>query len=685
MFDKILIANRGEIACRIARTCRRLGVRTVAIYSDADRESAHVAACDEAWPVGSVAARESYLNTARILEVAKQSGAEAIHPGYGFVSENAAFARACADAGIVFIGPPPEAIAAMGSKSAAKRIMGEAGVPLVPGYHGDDQDPETLAQAAGDIGYPVLIKAVAGGGGKGMRRVDAPERFADELAAAQREAKAGFGDDRVLIEKYLLSPRHIEVQVFADSQGDAVHLFERDCSIQRRHQKLIEEAPAPGMTAAKRAEMGAAGVRAAQAIGYAGAGTVEFIADAQGHFFFMEMNTRLQVEHPVTEMMTGQDLVAWQLSVAAGAPLPVAQNDLTLHGHAIEVRVYAEDPDKGFLPSTGRIAQMRTPEATPHVRVDSGVRTGDTISVHYDPMIAKLIVWDETRTDALRRLRTALRAFHVVGPTTNLPFLQNLAANPAFARGEVDTGFIESHRESLLTERAPAPDRVLATAALAELLRIRDAASERAARSADPFSPWHKVDGFVLNDDNHHVFHFREGGDEVAVTVRYRRHHHELDLPGGPACALAEWAATDNGARGEIWVDLDGVRFAAAVVRDGDAISVITDWGRHDLVLYDPLLAGMEEEVKEGSLKAPMPGTVTQVLVKAGNRVNEGDALMILEAMKMEHTITATKSGVIEALNYVAGEQVREGAELLAIADAGTSHPAILGALPRNH
>ncbi|SDF97955.1 3-methylcrotonoyl-CoA carboxylase, alpha subunit [Limimonas halophila] len=665
MFDTVLIANRGEIACRIARTCHRLGVRSVAVYSEADAGAAHVAACDEAWPIGPAAARESYLNAERILDVARCSGAQAIHPGYGFLSENAAFARACAAAGIAFIGPPAEAIEAMGSKSAARHLMAEAGVPLVPGYDGDAQDDATLKKAADDIGYPVLIKPTAGGGGKGMRRVDRAADFADALAAAKREAAASFGDDTVLLERYVTSPRHIEIQVFADTHGDAVHLFERDCSIQRRHQKLIEEAPAPGMTAERRAEMGAAAVRAAQAIGYVGAGTVEFIADAGGEFFFMEMNTRLQVEHPVTEMVTGTDLVAWQLQVAAGQPLPHAQPDLAVHGHAIEARVYAEDPAAGFLPSIGTITHMATPAETPHVRLDSGVRQGDAITVHYDPMIAKLIVWDHSRDAALRRLRRALGEFRVVGPTTNLRFLQAVAAHPAFANGEVTTHFIDEHRDALLPEAAPASDRVLAVASLAVFRRIEADAADRAARSGDPFSPWHAVDGFMLNDDGHHELTFRDGERDVSVTAWLRRDGYVLELPGGPVLASA-----DAGENGELRVALDGVRLSATVVEEGERLTVLTEEVNHTLVLHDPLTAGMADAIKEGSLTAPMPGTVTQVHVRPGEAVHEGQALMILEAMKMEHTITATKDGVVDAVHYAAGDTVGEGAELLALRDA---------------
>jgi len=662
MFDKILIANRGEIACRIARTCRRLGVRTVAVYSDADARAQHVAACDEAWRLGPAPAAESYLNIERILDAAKRSGAQAIHPGYGFLSENAAFARACAEAGIVFIGPPASAIEAMGSKSEAKALMERAGVPLVPGYHGEDQDEALLARKADEIGYPVLIKASAGGGGKGMRRVDRPQDFAAALASAKREAKAAFGDHRVLIERYLLTPRHIEVQVFADAHGNCVHLFERDCSIQRRHQKVIEEAPAPGMTAERRARMTSAAVAAAQAIGYQGAGTVEFIADADGSFYFMEMNTRLQVEHPVTEMISGQDLVEWQLRVAAGAPLPLSQDQLAIHGHAFEARIYAEDPEHDFLPATGLIRHLRQPAAGPHVRIDTGVREGDEVSIHYDPMIAKLIVWDADRDSALRRLRQALRQFQVVGPTTNVDFLASLAAHPAFAAAELDTNFIARHQDSLLPPRRRAPDQVLALATLAELLRIDAAAAARARASSDPYSPWHASSGWVLNADNHHRLQLRDGDELVTVIAHYRSDGFLLELPGGKVHARGQL-----GVDGRLELDLDGRRLAATVVRHGDELTVLAADGSYRLTLHDPLAAAMAEEVKEGSLKAPMPGTVVAVLVEPGQRVSEGQALLVLEAMKMEYTITASSDGVVESVNYAPGEQVAEGTELLAL------------------
>ena len=460
MFDKILIANRGEIACRIARTCKRLGIRTVAVYSEADTNALHVVSCDEAHLIGPAPARDSYLRADRILEVVERTGAQAVHPGYGFLSENEAFTEACTQAGVVFIGPPAAAIRAMGSKSAAKQLMEKAGVPLVPGYHGEGQDLDTLAREADRIGYPVLIKASAGGGGKGMRVVDRAAQLADALTSAKREAASSFGDDHVLIERYLTRPRHIEMQVFADTQGNAVHLFERDCSVQRRHQKVLEEAPAPGMTAARRRQMGSAAVAAARAVGYVNAGTVEFIADESGEFYFMEMNTRLQVEHPVTEMITGLDLVEWQLRVASGQALPLMQDQLAINGHAVEARIYAEDPARDFYPAAGRIEHLRQPEVSAHVRIDTGVREGDEIGVYYDPMMAKLICWDVDRDAALRRLRGALQHYQVVGFATNIQFLSAVVAHRAFAMadhepGLLDTGLIGRYKAELLPETRP--------------------------------------------------------------------------------------------------------------------------------------------------------------------------------------------------------------------------------------
>ncbi|MDH4175883.1 MAG: acetyl-CoA carboxylase biotin carboxylase subunit, partial [Betaproteobacteria bacterium] len=512
MFSRILIANRGEIACRVAATARRLGIGVVAVYSEADAGARHVKLADEAFLLGPAPATESYLRGERVIEAALKCGAQAIHPGYGFLSENEGFARACAQAGLVFIGPPPEAIAAMGDKSAAKRLMEKAKVPLVPGYHGEKQEPAFLAKEAEKIGYPALIKASAGGGGKGMRIVTKAAEFQGALEGAQREAKAAFGDARVLIERYLERPRHIEVQVFGDAKGGCVYLFERDCSVQRRHQKVLEEAPAPGMSAARRKEMGEAAVAAARAVGYVGAGTVEFIAEQDGKFYFMEMNTRLQVEHPVTEMITGLDLVEWQLRVAAGEPLPLAQDRLSIKGHAIEARLYAEDPARGFLPQTGHLAHLRFPEATQAVRIDTGVESGATITPHYDPMIAKLIAWGEDRPAALARLGAALAAVEVAGVQTNVAFLERVVRSRAFSSGDLDTGLIERSRAELFPPAQAASHELLAAAAMAELLEEADEARARAAGSGDPYSPWDSVDGWRLNQGSHHRFVFAEHG-----------------------------------------------------------------------------------------------------------------------------------------------------------------------------
>jgi 3-methylcrotonyl-CoA carboxylase alpha subunit len=665
MFEKILIANRGEIACRVAHTCKRLGVRTVAVYSEADTHARHVALCDEAYLLGPAPARDSYLKVDLLLQIARQSGAQALHPGYGFLSENAEFAEACQAAGLVFIGPPPAAIRAMGSKSAAKAIMAKAGVPLVPGYHGNDQSLATLARAADEIGYPVLIKASAGGGGKGMRVVESAAQLAEGLAAAQREALAAFGDDQVLIEKYLFRPRHIEIQVFADRYGHALYLFERDCSVQRRHQKILEEAPAPGMTPERRREMGEAAVAAARAIGYEGAGTVEFIAHQDGNFYFMEMNTRLQVEHPVTEMITGQDLVEWQLLVAAGEPLPRTQDQLAIHGHAFEARLYAEDPDREFLPSIGRLEHLRTPAENLHVRIDTGVRQNDEVSPHYDPMIAKLIVWDQDRPSALRRLRQALADYQIVGVATNLRLLSALAAHPAFAAGEVNTGFIEYHRPALFPDKQTVSDRILALATLGRLLYVEREAASRARQSGDPWSPWHSTSAWRLNDDNMQTLYFRDGDREVTVTAHYCGAHIRLDLPGGSLPVSGELEG-----EGDLVADLDGVRVRATLVRQGEDMVILSQGESHLLTVHNPLTEGMEDELDAGSLAAPMPGAVIQIMVREGDAVAAGDPLLILEAMKMEHTITAPRAGTVERLHFKVGDQVQEGVELLVLSDA---------------
>jgi 3-methylcrotonyl-CoA carboxylase alpha subunit len=659
MFDKILIANRGEIACRIIKSARSLGIRTVAVYSDADASSRHVDMADEAYHIGPAPAAESYLIPELLLKVAKESGAQAVHPGYGFLSENAGFAASCMEAGISFIGPPVAAIEAMGCKSAAKVIMEGADVPLVPGYHGEQQSPEFLHQQADTIGYPLLIKATAGGGGKGMRVVENSKQFIAALEGACREGKNSFGNDRVLLERYLTKPRHVEIQVFADSQGNYVHLFERDCSIQRRHQKVVEEAPAPGMTPELREQMGATAIAAARAIGYVGAGTVEFLLDEDGSFYFMEMNTRLQVEHPVTEMITGQDLVEWQLRVAAGETLPVKQDELYISGHAIEVRIYAEDPDRDFLPSTGLLTHLSTPEQGPHVRIDTGVRQGDAVTVHYDPMIAKLIVWDQDRAGALRRLRTALASYQVAGVTTNIGFLGAVAAHPSFAAADFDTGFIERHRQELFPESRPACDRTLALACLDVLLRRAEEARVAAAASFDPHSPWHQTGGWRLNCDNHQQLVFEDGDEEISVTAHYRQKGYLLDLPSGSMVVDGEL-----GSEGEIMADLGGKRFKATVVRNGAQMSILCQGTSHRLKLQDPY-ARLDQEASGGRLTAPMPGKIIAFMVDAGSDVEEGTPLVILEAMKMEHTITAPKDGKVIALNFAVGAMVEDGVELI--------------------
>jgi len=666
VFRKILIANRGEIACRVIATARRLGIRTVAVYSDADRAARHVRLADEARRIGPASARESYLSGAAILEAARSASAEAIHPGYGFLSENAAFATACEAAGVVFIGPSAASIAAMGDKAAAKALMEKAGVPLVPGYHGDNQDLDFLAGEAATIGYPVLIKASAGGGGKGMRIVSGAAEFASALAGAKREAAAAFGDDRVLIERYLERPRHIEVQVFGDGRGNVVHLFERDCSVQRRHQKVLEEAPAPGMTEARRREMGDAAVAAARSIGYRGAGTVEFITEQDGRFYFMEMNTRLQVEHPVTEMVTGLDLVEWQLRIAAGEPLPHKQDELSIRGHAIEARIYAEDPDRGFLPQTGRIAHLAFPAAASAVRVDTGVEAGAEISPHYDPMIAKLIVWGADRAAALARLRTALGEVEIAGPRTNVAFLHRIASSAAFSQAALDTGLIERNREELFPPAAGTPREMLAGAAFAELALEAGAARAQARASGDPHSPWHAVDGWRLNEDSHHDFVFLE--DTVAHTARVRF------LPDGMRIEIDGKDHAFYGEQledGRSMVALDGSTFKLRSVRDGGLWHLFCGGAYRRFAVRDDL-HGLDEDAESGSLAAPMPGKVIAVSAKAGDRVAKGTPLLVLEAMKMEHSIAAPADGLVKEVRCAPGEQVVEGFELIIFeADAG--------------
>jgi 3-methylcrotonyl-CoA carboxylase alpha subunit len=675
MFETLLIANRGEIACRIIETARRLGLRTIAVYSDADAESRHVALADSAFHIGPSPARDSYLDIDRLVAAIRRSGADAVHPGYGFLSENAPFAEAVAAAGAVFVGPPPDAIRAMGSKVNAKRIMADAGVPLVPGYHEDDQDPAVLAEAAARIGYPVLIKASAGGGGRGMRRVEAPGEFHKALEGAQREAKSGFGDDTVLIEKYVTRPRHIEMQVFADRHGNAVHLFERDCSIQRRHQKVVEEAPAPGVSPAMRAAMGGAAIAAARAIGYEGAGTVEFIVDTgpdgqPGDFYFMEMNTRLQVEHPVTEMITGLDLVEWQLIVAAGGALPRRQDDIAANGHAVEVRLYAENPEKNFMPQTGRLSHLRFPAPSPHIRVDTGIREGDSVSMFYDPMIAKIVAWDRDRAGALRRLRGALQTTEIAGLTTNLSFLAAIAAHPAFGAAALETGFIDIHAADILPESQPASGEILALAALAELLDIAAQTTARAAQSPDPHSPWHASDGWRLCGAEETVLHFTDSvvrnGPVITIRALPESGGYRLAMPGGDI--LVRGALNGDGS---MLAEIGAARMTVTVLRDGDSRQIVMPGHSHRLLRVDPAaIAARLAPSAGGRLTAPMPGRVIAIHAAAGDKVRAGQALVVLEAMKMEHVVVANTDGVVARLRCAAGDQVADGDELLTLEGA---------------
>jgi 3-methylcrotonyl-CoA carboxylase alpha subunit len=666
MFQKILIANRGEIACRVAATARRLGIRTVAVYSDADAHARHVRACDEAVHIGPSSPRESYLRWQHILDAAKATGAQAVHPGYGFLSENEEFARACADAGLVFIGPPPQAIAAMGSKAAAKALMERAGVPLVPGYHGDDNDPALLAAEADRIGYPVLIKASAGGGGKGMRRVEKAGDFAAALGSCQREAKAAFGNDHVLVERYVTRPRHIEIQVFGDSHGHVIHLGERDCSVQRRHQKVLEESPAPGLSEARRAEMGAAAVAAAKAVGYVGAGTVEFVAeeldDGDIRAYFMEMNTRLQVEHPVTEAVTGLDLVEWQLRIAAGERLPLTQDQVSLRGHAIEARICAENPENGFLPATGTLQVMRWPEHVDFTRdavrprVDTGFGEGDAISPYYDSMIAKLIVWGETRAQALARLDVALRDTHLVGLHHNVAFLRRVVGSHAFATADLDTALIERERPQLFGQ--PPLSAELAAAGMVARVLV----DERADEGPDP---WSRRDGWRLHGGAQRRLDLEIGGRPLAVLMQ-RQHD------GGTVLQIGEqrWPlATRLRDDGRHEVQLGDQRHVLAVYRQGERFHVFAAQGSAQVSRPDPLAHAGDHAGEAGRLTAPMPGKLIAFLAKAGDRVSRGQPLAVMEAMKMEHTITAPRDGQVLALLFAAGDPVAEGAELLTLSE----------------
>jgi 3-methylcrotonyl-CoA carboxylase alpha subunit len=656
MFSKILIANRGEIACRIIRTAAKMGIRTVAVYSDADRDAMHVALADEAIGIGPAPARASYLDGEKIIAAAKASGAQAIHPGYGFLSENAGFADACAAAGLVFIGPPAAAIRAMGGKSEAKALMAKAGVPIVPGYHGDEQSEKRLASEADKIGYPVLLKASAGGGGKGMRIVRQKRDFAAELAGAKREALAAFGNDRMLIEKYLERPRHVEVQVFADGQGNCVSLFERDCSIQRRHQKVIEEAPAPGLPDALRQRMYEAAIAAARAIDYRGAGTVEFLLDPSGDFYFMEMNTRLQVEHPVTEYITGLDLVEWQIRVANGEALPEDWTGLSINGHAIEARIYAEDPAHDFLPSIGKVSHLVFPDQGPHVRIDSGIRAGDAITVHYDPMIAKLIVWDHDRPSAVRRLRLALEKLAIFGVTSNAAFLTRLAGLDTFGAADLDTGFI-ARNEAALFAPAATEGNEIAMAALGLLLARQK--NGKPGSQADPHSPWNTTTAFRLNAPAREKLYFVFENQPLGVGVTHEADGFSLDIDGRAISAHGglsddgKFRATVAGRKRQGYFFAEDGRYALFLA------------GEHYRVSQPDPIDIADSTTHTGGLEAPMPGVIRALLSSNGAAVEAGEALVVMEAMKMEHTIRAPAKGTVTAINCIEGDMVAAGAVLV--------------------
>lgn len=670
--NKILVANRGEIACRVMRTCRELGIASVAVYSEADKSALHTDMADEAVLIGPASARESYLDIAKVIAAAQETGADAIHPGYGFLSENEAFAEAAAKAGLIFIGPPVAAIRAMGGKSEAKALMEKAGVPLVPGYHGARQEEEFLVAEASKIGYPLLIKASAGGGGKGMRVVETPADFSEALGAAKREAKAAFGDDHVLIEKYLARPRHVEIQVFADQAGHTLYLFERDCSIQRRHQKVIEEAPAPGLPPAVRQKMGMAAVAAAKAIGYVGAGTVEFLLDTDGSFYFMEMNTRLQVEHPVTEMITGLDLVALQIRVAEGHDLPFAQKDLAIDGHAIEVRLYAEDPANNFLPGAGQIRYLSYPPQSEGVRIDSGVREapfgdGDVISIHYDPMIAKIIVHGRDRAAAIAQMSAALADTHVAGPKTNLNFLRALIAHPAFAQADLDTRFIERYRADLLPdEKPPASQAARALAALGIFkLRVEENTSS-ILPPRDPTSPWHDRSAWRIGGQDVETLRFSDDSGDYSLKAERVAGEDawRLHMPDGAVLPVRYMPAAENIG---FYAMVGPQDYHATVLRDGGRLTVMYSGAQEDVIWHDPLNVDAEEETSAGRLTAPMPGKVVAVRVQLGDAVRKGQPLVTVEAMKMEHTIVAPTDGKVSAINANIGEQVDEKRELIAL------------------
>ncbi|WP_281301704.1 MULTISPECIES: acetyl/propionyl/methylcrotonyl-CoA carboxylase subunit alpha [unclassified Iodidimonas] len=673
-FKKILIANRGEIACRVIRTARAMDIASCAVYSDADAHALHVELADEAIHIGPSPAAQSYLMADKIIDAAKRCGADAIHPGYGFLSENADFAEKCAAHNICFIGPTADNIRKMGLKDEAKRLMSLADVPVVPGYLGADQSPENLLEEAQSIGFPVLIKAVAGGGGKGMRRVDDAADFLAALKAAKREALGAFGNDHVLIEKFILKPRHIEVQVFADQHGHAVYLFERDCSLQRRHQKVVEEAPAPDMPPALRQRMGDAAVAAALAIGYQGAGTIEFIVDVanglkDAPFYFMEMNTRLQVEHPVTEMISGEDLVEWQIRVAAGEPLPLDQGDLAIDGHAIEVRLYAEDPARDFLPASGTLQCFRPSLDEDFTRIDTGVREGDAISVHYDPMIAKIICWGEDRDAAISHLQRALAQTQIAGFATNLSFLQKIIDHPAFHAADLDTGFIPRHIDDLLPSTEPASPLMLALAALGIIAQRSHEAAAQAQKSADSTSPWHHNHGWKANLPalEHHSF-MDASGREQRIEINFNKATGAISgVETGDHVLSAELRTTSPD--GGLDIVLDGQILRATVLVDQADVHVFAQGGQCQLKRMGINPDADEEADGPGVVAAPMPGKILDLFVAVGDKVEKGQPLLVLEAMKMEHSLAAPRAGTVADIPIKAGDQVEDGARLIMLED----------------
>uniref|UniRef100_A0A9J8B620 Methylcrotonoyl-CoA carboxylase subunit alpha, mitochondrial n=1 Tax=Cyprinus carpio carpio TaxID=630221 RepID=A0A9J8B620_CYPCA len=659
--EKVLIANRGEIACRVMRTAKKMGVRSVAVYSDADRHSMHVAMADEAYHIGPAASQQSYLRMDKILDVAKKSSAQAVHPGYGFLSENTEFAELCKQEGIIFIGPPSSAIRDMGIKSTSKHIMSAAGVPIIEGYHGEDQSDGKLQSEAARIGYPVMIKAVRGGGGKGMRIALSEAEFHEQLESARREARKSFNDDVMLIEKFVENPRHVEVQVFGDQYGDAVYLFERDCSVQRRHQKIIEEAPGPGISPEVRRKLGEAAVRAAKAVNYVGAGTVEFIMDAQHNFYFMEMNTRLQVEHPVSEMITGTDLVEWQLRVAAGEKLPLSQEQIVLNGHSFEARIYAEDPNNDFLPGAGPLLHLSTPQGDQCTRIETGVREGDEVSAHYDPMIAKLVVWGEDRAAALKRLRYCLRQYNIVGLNTNIDFLLSLSGHAEFEAGNVHTSFIPQHYDQLFPAAQRPSGALLCQAALGLLLREKQHTEIYRNQTSDMFSPFASSNGRRFN-----VLHCRNltlqlGDDKVALSITYN--------PDGTYSMEVFHVSGALQMEGDVTYlrcSVNGVLSRPKLVILDNTVHIFSMEGSAQVDVPVPkFLAGVSGSSAQGGAVAPMTGTIEKVLVKAGDSVQKGDPLMVMIAMKMEHTIRAPKAGVVKKVFFKEGSQANRHAALV--------------------